>query len=65
MAEENRLSVFSDREIQVLEAGLTEYLNFVADMDGTDHGAEGFLKEMETERRKRNQQSLIWYSNVT
>ena len=64
MTEANRLSVFSDREIQVLEAGLTEYLNFVADMDGTDRDASGFLKEVEKERQKRNQQSIIWYSGI-
>jgi hypothetical protein len=64
MSEENRLSVFSDREIQVLEAGLTEYLSFVVDMDGTDHGASGFLKEIEKERKERNQRSIIWYSNI-
>jgi hypothetical protein len=63
MAEANRLSVFSDREIQVLEAGLTEYLSFVRDMEGTDHGAAGFLKEVEKERQNRNQQSIIWYEN--
>jgi hypothetical protein len=64
MTEANRLSVFSDREIQVLESGLTEYLHFVADMDGTDRDASGFLKEVEKERQKRNQQSIIWYSGI-
>ena len=60
---EARLSVFSDRELQVLEVGLTEYLNFVVDMDGTDHDALGFLKEVKKEIKERNQRSIIWHED--
>lgn len=64
MINDSRLLVFSDRELQVLEAGLTEYLNFVVDMDGTDHGALDFLKEIENEIKERNQPSIAWHSGI-
>lgn len=64
MTKPSRLSAFSDRELQVLEAGLTEYLNFVVDMNGTDHGALDFLKEIENAIKERNQPSIVWYEGI-